>query len=484
MNGSGTARHIRQSLRPAGRLAVVCVLALLVAGCSLGFLNGRKGRDTRAPVSISAADARATPARSTTAGFDGLVIADEPLAAEVARRIFGAGGSAGDAAAALYFALSVTYPAGAGLGGGGVCLVHDASAQKTYSLDFLPRDPLRTGFAAVPGNVKGFEELHRRMGRLPWQDVLEPATDLAKDGFRVTDALAQRLAGARSVLQGDAALADLFLDRDGQPLNEGRKLRQKLMAKTLRRIQSRGSRAFYEGGLAKRLVIDADGRLTREELKHYHPVWVEAAEIRRGGRVFAIPAARTGSGAFLNALFEHAAQAKAASAMDLREVARDLLRAFGVVGSLPHDFGSTSFLVMHGGGDAVACGITMNGPFGSGRYSPGTGLVFARAPSLGPHGLSGAFLAPIMMGGGEAGLLTFVAVGAGGPRAAAAVGYTALAVHPGTGQSLADVILNNGSGPLDLVNVAACMGVSFGNRCELALDPNGFGLATEAQLKE
>lgn len=462
-----------------------CAAMCALAGCSLGLLGGGGSSGGTPPVMISAEEARATPARSTTAGFDGIVIADEPVAADAARKILAKGGSAADAAVALYFALSVTYPSAAGLGGGGLCLVHDASKSHTFSVDFLPRDPQRTGFAAVPGNVKGFEDLHRRFGRMNWGTVLEPADDLADDGFRISDALAQRLAGARNILREDEELSELFLKRGGNPLGEGEKLRLKRLSETLSRIQSRGARALYSGGLAKALVADSAGRLTLEELEQYRPVWTPAQMVEApGGRRFLIPAARTGSGVFLEALFRRAAARKISSAAGLRELADGLLSGFGAPNDLPADFGSTAFFVMHGSGDAVACGVTMNGPFGSGRISASTGIVFARAPSLGPFGLSGAFLSPVMRGGGEGGLLTLVAVGAGGPRAAAATAYTALAARPGTGQTLADVILNNGSGPLDLVNATACAGLSMGNRCELALDPNGFGLAVEAERNE
>ncbi|MFP4003073.1 MAG: gamma-glutamyltransferase [Alphaproteobacteria bacterium] len=474
------------SLPISGRslnVLAACLAALAQSGCSLGLLGGGSPGD-RAPVMISAEEARATPARSTTAGFDGLVIADEPVAADAARRVLAKGGSAADAATALYFALSVTYPSAAGLGGGGLCLVHDVSKDRTFSLDFLPRDPQRTGFAAVPGNVKGFEDLHRRLGRLNWAFVVEPAEDLADDGFRVSDALAQRLAGARNVLREDRGLRELFLD-GREPLAEGDKLRQDRLASTLSRIQSRGSRALYTGGRAETLVAETGGRLTVEELEQYRPVWTVAQEVETApGRRFLIPAERTGSGAFLDALFREAAAREISSAAGLRELADGLLKRFGAPNDLPADFGSTAFFVMDGRGDAVGCGLTMNGPFGSGRFSPSTGMVFARAPSLGPFGLSGAFLSPVMMGGGEDGLLTLVVVGAGGPRAAAASVYTAMAARPGTGQTLADVILNNGSGPLDLVNATACAGLAVGNRCELALDPNGFGLAVEAERDE
>ena len=71
-------------------------------------------------------------------GFVGAVTADEPRAAMAARDVLSAGGSAADAAIAMYFVLSVTMPASAGLGGGGACVAHDAKGKRTEALDFMP----------------------------------------------------------------------------------------------------------------------------------------------------------------------------------------------------------------------------------------------------------------------------------------------------------------------------------------------------------
>ena len=111
-------------------------------------MTGRTGRDSRlAP------------------GLSGAAVADEPGAALVARQVLEQGGNAADAATAIYFALSVTYPAAAGLGGGGICLVHDGSGKTVETVSFLASSPRGGGAVAVPGNVRGFAYIHSRYGK-------------------------------------------------------------------------------------------------------------------------------------------------------------------------------------------------------------------------------------------------------------------------------------------------------------------------------
>src|SRR5580698_5037036 len=82
---------------------------------------------------------------SSTPTPTGLAVGDEPFAVRAGANILAAGGSAADAAAAMYFALSVTYPVAAGLGGGGICIVHDAMHSRNEEIDFLARDTAHGG---------------------------------------------------------------------------------------------------------------------------------------------------------------------------------------------------------------------------------------------------------------------------------------------------------------------------------------------------
>src|SRR6185437_14678740 len=164
---------------------------LFLTGCSSGLFDG--GEKTEITVPPSGA----------------YVVGDEAEAVKVGAAVLAEGGSAADAATAVYFALSVTYPVAAGLGGGGLCVVHNAKgANEVFS--FLTRDSKGGGPYALPGNVKGFWSLQHAYGKLSWDRLVAPAQTLA-NGFPISDALETRLNASLDVLRLDANLAYEFL---------------------------------------------------------------------------------------------------------------------------------------------------------------------------------------------------------------------------------------------------------------------------------
>ena len=120
------------------------------------------------------------------------------LASDAGITILKRGGNAVDAAVAMGFALGVTYPAAGNIGGGGFMLVHPPSGRgDPVAFNFRERAPSaawqtmyskeETQFAAravaVPGTVRGLALAHKRFGKLPWRELVQPAVALARDGF-------------------------------------------------------------------------------------------------------------------------------------------------------------------------------------------------------------------------------------------------------------------------------------------------------------
>ncbi len=220
----------------------------------------------------------------------GMVVAQEPLAADVGVEVLKLGGNAVDAAIAVGFALAVTHPVAGNIGGGGFMLVRLADGTTDF-LDFrecapgkATRDmyigpdgnPTRESIegwrsAGVPGSVAGFEFAHKKFGSKPWPELLVPAVKLARDGYTVTAPVAASLNAARTRLESDPESKRVFF-RDGKPYQEGDTLRQTELADTLDRIARNGAAEFYQGETAKRLAaaMEAHGGLvTLEDLKNY-----------------------------------------------------------------------------------------------------------------------------------------------------------------------------------------------------------------------
>jgi gamma-glutamyltranspeptidase/glutathione hydrolase len=215
------------------------------------------------------------------AGFYGGVVAEEPRAALIGRSVLSAGGTAGDAAVAMSFALTATMPSRASLGGGGVCVVREPKSGQTEALDFLPRAPAQSDAPggpriAVPGMARGLFALHARAGRLRWEELVSPAERLARFGADVSGAFARDLSVAGPFLERDAEARAIFAGPNGAPLAAGERLRQLDLAAVLSRIRAEGPIAMGLGPSAQAFVASVrqiGGALTVEDLRDYRPTW-------------------------------------------------------------------------------------------------------------------------------------------------------------------------------------------------------------------
>jgi gamma-glutamyltranspeptidase/glutathione hydrolase len=207
--------------------------------------------------------------------YYGMVVSQQELASVVGRDILQAGGNAVDAAVAMGFALAVTLPRAGNIGGSGFMLVHIASENRTIALDYrsigppsvsddenrtpsgeIDWDKLTFGptAAAIPGTVAGLYEAWKRFGSRPWAELLQPAYELAYNGFPVSTDLNFALELAGQVLAVTPASAAIYIRPDGYAWQPGQLLIQKDLAWSIQQIQKGGADAFYKGEVAQKII--------------------------------------------------------------------------------------------------------------------------------------------------------------------------------------------------------------------------------------
>jgi gamma-glutamyltranspeptidase/glutathione hydrolase len=144
-------------------------------------------------------------ARQPVRAKHGMVVAQEPNAADVGLKVLQSGGNAADAAIAVALALAVTHPSAGNIGGGGFFVIRKADGTMAF-IDFRERAPMGAsrdmfigkdgkltrdslvGWRAsgVPGTVRGMELIYQKFATKSWAELLQPAVDLAQQGFSVT----------------------------------------------------------------------------------------------------------------------------------------------------------------------------------------------------------------------------------------------------------------------------------------------------------
>ena len=412
----------------------------------------------------------------------GLTVGDEPVAVQAGAKILSDGGSAADAAAAMYFALSVTYPVAAGLGGGGICLVHDPARASDEEIDFLVRDAARGGGYGVPGGPGGIALLQSGHGALPWQRIVAAGERLAAAGFPISHALAVRIADNLNLIRLDAGLSSELLDESGNPKAEGALASNPSLAQSLAAIRVSGPKEFYDGDIASRLVAysgSEGGAISAADLRDFSPGRGEAEKLKIGDQLVLLPSRHVGAGAFLSAILSRLVPSgtDAASAENLggavAAATKTTLDSFHIA-TVPRDLGATGFAASDKNGQVVACAITMNGPFGSGHTAAGTGVTLARAPSSDGAGLASTFLAPAIALNDSA--LTLAGAGAGGPNGSAAMVYDLLKAARGGDLAQPGQARSTALEPYETANIIVCQSES----CAAVPDPAAHGLGASA----
>ena len=464
--------------------ATLLAMTLALAGCS--SLANLIGTTSGNPVGQA----------GNVKGFLGGVVADEPQAALVGRRVLSAGGNAADAVAAMGFTLAVTLPSRAGLGSGGACLAYDPRRSgpgggAPEAVLFNAVAPAAPGSADRPAGVpmlaRGLFALQARYGSRPMEELIVSAEQFARFGVPVSRALLRDLTVVAGPLSADPASQAVFFPA-GRPLAEGAILVQPELGGTLAQLRLAGVGDLYQGLVAHRLedgMKQAGGGLTvadmRAALPRFEPSLQQPAP--NDDVVAFLPAPEAGGVATAAALqilardpnaLQQAAERAAAVAARFRQggvTAQSLLSEAGSTSGASPSLGalpaSTTFGAIDRDGGAVMCGVSMGNLFGTGRIAPGTGILLGASPARVPAPL----LAVTMLYNPTAQAFHGMAGGSGQAAAplAAAVGL----VTAMTGK------LPPEPPEPGRANVIACRAYLPPNAssCAWAVDPRSYGLA-------
>jgi gamma-glutamyltranspeptidase/glutathione hydrolase len=451
--------------------ALFTVPALFLGGCQT---ISSLGDHTASLVGLGDDAPKAyTSSEVSEASRSGIAVADEPLAARAGASAMSSQGNAVDAVTTMFFTMTATYPVAAGLGGGGICLVRDVSGRVT-EFDFLTRAANRGGAYAVPAAVKGFSEMQRLYGALPWQRVVAPGEAYAATGFPISQALSVRLAGAQNVVRLDATLAAEFLDESGQPRPAGSEAKNPALGLTLGAVRTDRADGFYTGNVAARIVAYSNaqgGGIGLDDLTATTAKQSAARTRNVGGLTAYIPGAGTGAGLFTGTMLSSLASARndAAIAAGISQT----VAGFGVT-QLPKDLGSTGFAAVSADGQAAACAVTLNGPFGAGRTAGDTGIQLAATPAVGQAGLASAFLSPVIATSGAS--VALAGAGSGGPNGTAAMAAALLQAANGRTLGKRGDMRGTGTAPFDTVNMISCSDQT----CVALSDPGAHGMGASA----
>ena len=234
---------------------------------------------------------------------NGMVVSSNKIASEVGIEILKKGGNAIDASVATAFALAVTHPTAGNIGGGGFIVFMDSSGMTT-TIDFREKAPLKATAnmfldddgnlpkginlygrestvnhvglksVGVPGTVAGLYMAHQKYGKLPWAILVQPAIELAENGFDLPWSLssAARFFAENSNIQ---FLKDYFRQDDGELTEFGENWKQPELASTLREIRDHGHDGFYKGKVAEEIaqyMKENGGIITMEDLEKYRAI--------------------------------------------------------------------------------------------------------------------------------------------------------------------------------------------------------------------
>ncbi|MFX0125885.1 MAG: gamma-glutamyltransferase [Candidatus Hodarchaeota archaeon] len=233
--------------------------------------------------------------RSAVHACNGIVASSQPLASQTGIQILQAGGNACDAIVAMAAVLNVVEPFSTGIGGDAFALLYLPSEKipksingsgfapmglsYTYLVEELSLEKMpETGLIpiTVPGALSAWEMIHEAYGKLPWEDILQPAIKYAHDGFPVSPIIAQVWNEFVPKLLNHEGAKETYLINDQRAPLAGEIFKQKNLASTLRTISKQGADAFYRGDLSNQLaefLQQEGGFIQTSDLENYKAEW-------------------------------------------------------------------------------------------------------------------------------------------------------------------------------------------------------------------
>ena len=224
-----------------------------------------------------------------------VVSTSHPLAAQAGLRILWQGGNAVDAAIAAAAALTITEPVSNGLGSDAFCILWDGqqlhglnasgSAPQAWTPGYFQAKygtsattPPKRGMDSVtiPGAVSAWVALSERFGKLPFEDLLQPAIEIAERGYLLPVVVQQKWAAATPELQSLPGFAQSFLPWGRAP-NVGELFKFPAAARGLRLIAQTKGQAFYGGEIAQALArfsAENGGSHQVSDFAQFKPEWV------------------------------------------------------------------------------------------------------------------------------------------------------------------------------------------------------------------
>ena len=214
-------------------------------------------------------------ARSMVVTRYGIVATSHQAASQAGAQVLARGGSAVDAAIAANAVLGVTEPMMDGIGGDLFAIYWEAKTGKLYGLNssgWAPKGltiehlkakgatamPARgIDSVTVPGTVAGWNALHKRFGRIPLKDDLQPAIFYAREGYPVLELIHDFWKAYVPALKTDTESVRVFLSNGDAPA-VGEVFRNPDLAKALSLIAQEGPGAFYRGEIAHAIVSTSD----------------------------------------------------------------------------------------------------------------------------------------------------------------------------------------------------------------------------------